>query len=243
VKGNYEVSSELAYAPLPSKANVLQRLKSHVPISAVVDVGVRECTWDLIKQLPDRKHFLFEPNPSFHAEIERFYSALDHQAFAIALSDADVDHYLVSLALEWDGVVTHSQIWGEPASVDGRRVVACDPISVRRFDSLGLSREISRDFLLKVDVDGKELQVLRGFGGHLVRASVVIVECTFSSAIERMGFLADSGFELVDIVDLCYYGPSLYQFDAVFLRRKLVTPALRPPISDFVRKLWCPLAL
>jgi hypothetical protein len=103
-----------------------------------------------------------------------------------------------------------------------------------------LNAAVARNFLLKVDVDGADLQVLEGFGDCLRMASVVIVEMTFTTFTQRAQFLTGSGFQLIDIVDLVYYGDCLYQFDAVFLRHDLSTSFVRPPIADFRRDLWQP---
>jgi FkbM family methyltransferase len=232
-----------ALEAIPTKRNVLERLAQTIPLSSIVDVGVRECTWELLKAFPDKRQYLFEPVGVFVKDIEKNYAQIDYQLHKMALSDIDTDEYLVLSSIERDSKVTHSQIVDKPVKVDGQFVVACEKILVRRFDSLELSGKIDSDFLLKVDVDGKDLNVIRGFGETLQKASAVIIECTFANLLERVGFLASSGFELVDLVDFCYYGPSLYQVDAVVVRKDLVTTELRPPIKQFERRLWKPLAL
>ena len=40
-------------------------------------------------------------------------------------------------------------------------------MDVRRFDALDLAKKIEQNFLLKVDVDGKELNVVKGFDNRL----------------------------------------------------------------------------
>lgn len=227
--------------PKPTKTNLLNRLKANIPISSVVDVGVRECTGELISSFLDKKHYLFEPVSLFFSDIERNYKKIDYELFPFALANEDSRIYLVLTALKRDGKVTHSRISAEPVEVDGSQTVACDPIEVRRFESLALAKTIQPDFLLKVDVDGQDLNVVKGFGQKLGLASAVIIECTFGNAIERIGYLQTQGFSLVDIVDLVYYGPSIYQFDAVLVRNDLISAALRPPINDFKLDLWSPL--
>jgi hypothetical protein len=109
---------------------------------------------------------------------------------------------------------------------------------VRRFDSLELATNIANNFLLKVDVDGKDLEVLKGFGGRLQLASTVIIECTTETMLKRIGFLEDQGFKLIDLVDIVHYGPALYQCDAVMVRKDLVTKELKPNIAEFQREFW-----
>ena len=212
-----------------------------LPVSSVVDVGVRECTAELKAAFPSLHHYLFEPVSGFFPAIERNYRDVGHQIFEIALSDVNTTSYLVSSALEGDGVTTHSNIRPEPQVVDGARITGCDEIHVRRFDTLDL--DVGSDFLLKGDVDGQDLNVLKGFGTDLKRASVVMVEVTYASVIQRLNFLSESGFHMIDFVDLVYYGAALYQFDAVFVRTDLVDKQLRPPISQFDANLWRPLVV
>lgn len=222
----------------PNKVSVLGRLTAHVPITSVVDVGVRECTAELINAFPNVKHYLFEPVPLFFDQIEKNYRHIDYELLPFALSDEDSQFYLVLSSLNNDGVVTHSRIAALPVPVDGLTNVACSMVQVRRFDSFARDRPVAKNFLLKVDVDGKDLEVVRGFGDRLAEASAVIIECTFATYLERASHLTSKGFSLVDIVDMIYYGESLYQFDAVFVRKDLIGTELRPSIVNFKRELW-----
>lgn len=226
--------------PLPTKTNCINRLLKSIHITGVVDVGVRESTAELIQTFPNAKHYLFEPVKRFFPDIKKNYSGVDYELFDFALSDIDSRIYLLETSLLKDGVVTHSVIKTEPQFVDGAFVVACEPIDVRRFDSLGVAKVIESNFLLKVDVDGQDLNVLKGFGNKIGSAAIVIVECTYTSAIERISYVQSKGFSLVDLVDLVYYGDSLYQLDAVLVRNDLITNNLRPPIGEFRKELWSP---
>lgn len=229
--------------PIPSKSNLLSRLAGKLPITAVVDVGIRECTAELIKCFPTSKHFLFEPVTIFFEIIKKNYTGIDYELFPIALADENSEIYLVLTSLNNDGTVTHSEISDKKVPVDGAKIVACDNIDVRRFADLPLANTISPDFLLKVDVDGQDLNVIKGFGQKLSLASAIIIECTFRTALERMAYIESKGFQLYDIVDIVYYGPGIYQFDMVFVRMDLLTPELRPKIADFRSELWSPLAV
>lgn len=228
--------------PRPTKTNLFNRLiENALPISAIVDVGVRESTSELIACFPDKRHYLFEPVSIFFPDIEKNYSGIDYALHPIALSNINTQIFLVLKALYKDGLVTHSQISNDPVAVDGGEIVSCEPIEVRRFCDISL--DIESNFLLKVDVDGQDLNVIRGFGEKLRLASAIVIECTFRTASEPIKFIEESGFQLFDIVDIVYYGPGLYQFDAVFVRNDLVHTSLRPPISNFDVQLWSPLSL
>jgi FkbM family methyltransferase len=224
---------------MPFKTDALRRLRAaNVPISEIVDVGVREETGELIEVFSDKRHHLFEPVSTFFPAIEKNYAQIQYKLHPLALSDTDGQIFLILLSQNADGIVTHSQVkqWPEPA--DGKRIVSCTPVSVRRFDGLGLG--LPHNFLLKVDVDGLDLHVLRGFGEQIAKASVVVVEVTHNTMFERMRVLHEAGFRMLDFVDLTYYGCSLYQADLVMLRADLITPEVLPTLQPFQEDLWRP---
>lgn len=227
--------------PRPSKANALSRLKKNIPITSVIDVGVREKTGELINIFPDIKHHLFEPVSEFFETIAANYKSVPHKLYPMALSDECGLLYLVIRSLEKNGQPTHSHISDRAVVVDGTHIINCYSIDVRRFDSLSLSGELQDNFLLKVDVDGKDLNVLKGFGQALNKASAVIVECTAENILERIGYVENAGFLITDLVDIVYYGDSLYQLDAVMVRKDLINIELKPSLDPFNMELWNPL--
>ena len=221
-----------------SKLNALVRIKtSEIPITCVVDIGVERCTRELIVQFPHIKHHLFEPVSSFTPEIEKNYSGIDYIIYKMALSDEANVLYCIVRALRKDGVPTHARLSAAPIVVDGEDVVSCSEVDVKRYEDV-CENITNKNFLLKIDVDGTELRVLQGMGRHLQSASVVIIEATFTTVLQRMTYIADKGFVLVDIVDIVYYGNSLYQCDLVFVRRDLINDKLQPSIQEFRGDLW-----
>lgn len=222
-------------------ANKLDRIRSlrslGVPIDAVVDVGVQESTYELIQSVPDKHHHLFEPVELWHTKISKNYARVAHTLYPVALSDSSGSAWLIQTSLNSDGVPTHASIATEPATPDGKCVVDCKKIEVRRLDDF--SSQFSDNFLLKIDVDGKELDVIRGSAGCIRKASVVVVEASWDSLAQRGRVLEEGGFQLIDIVDRVMYGEVLWQCDLVYLRDDLLNERLRPPM--FKPQFWRPL--
>ncbi len=230
----------MSTTPFPSKSDLFARLIAlDLPIADVIDVGVRESTPELMLAFPHKRHHLFEPASMFFPDIRRNYAAFDYVLHEMALSDVNETVYLVVTSLNKDGVATHSAMHTEPVDVDGRFVLSCTSLPVRRFDSL--ETPLAPNSLLKVDVDGADLRVLKGFGSQLPLCSAVVVEMVYHSFAELCNFLLAQKFVLFDIVDLVYYGPSLYQFDGVFVRADLIDDRVQPDISNFRPTLWRPL--
>ena len=145
--------------------------------------------------------------------------------------------FCIVTALRKDGKPTHARLDAIPVDVDGNDIVSCTEVAVNRFEDVS-ENVTETNFLLKLDVDGTELKVLEGMGKKLQKASVIVVETTFTTIFQRANYIAERGFALVDIVDIVYYGNSLYQCDLVFVRRDLVNEKLSPPIQQFKGELW-----
>jgi hypothetical protein len=97
---------------------------------------------------------------------------------------------------------------------------------------------LSGPFLLKVDIDGHEMQVLRGAERTLQACSIVIVECAGSSLPERIGFMQDRGFRLFDLCEPCYYDDCFWQADAVFLSRQAFADHFKNLYDTFDERLY-----
>ncbi len=84
-------------------------------------------------------------------------------------------------------------------------------------DELLADVQIAEPCLLKIDVDGPELDVLAGASHTLAKCSVVIVEAPLEHIAARATYLADRGFSMFDIVDFSYYEDQLWQADLIFV--------------------------
>lgn len=206
--------------PMPTKRSCLARLRdAGLTIDTVVDVGVADGTNELIHAFPDALHLLFEPQARMNAQIEKTYAGIRHDIHNVACFSDDGQSFLVAHSIDGSGKITHSRVTDVPATpgVDG--VVGCDPVRRVRLDSMSLP--LGEHVLLKVDVDGVDLEVLKGAIELLARTEVVIVEAPLPELLTRSNFLASQGFRLLELVDLCYYHAVLHQVDAVFLKPTL----------------------
>ncbi|MCX5967632.1 MAG: FkbM family methyltransferase [Cyanobacteria bacterium] len=221
--------------------NKLDRIKSlrrlKVPIEAVVDIGVQTATHELIEAIPDKPHFLFEPVPTWYQAIKENYRCMKHTLYPIALSNQSGFTWLIQSSMHGDGQVTHASISNARLTPDNQRIVSCDQINVDRLDSF--SADFPANYLLKIDVDGQELNVLEGASGCIDKASIIIIEADYSSVSHRALFVEGFGFQLIDIIDRGMYGEVLWQCDLVFIRNDLMNESLRPPMFD--RQHWHPI--
>ena len=219
-----------------SKVLILKNLKKcKIPVSQIIDIGVSTSTDEFIKCFPNIKHFLFEPVEKHFPEIKRNYKRIDYDLIKVALSNKIGYSYLIESSNWANGVSTHAGIHANPKKVDGKKIIKCEKIKSDILDNY--EEIIEKNCLLKIDVDGKDLEVLNGSKNVINNASIVIVEATWEGLPERAKFLHDHGFVLYDIADKCFYGDALWQCDLVFIRREF-NKIVREEMNDFNYFNW-----
>jgi len=131
-----------------------------------VDIGVGWGTTELQDGFPDARHILIEPNPIFAAHLETW--AADHGGsfYQKALSDTPGVVPFVVHGHHQGGRISRAQ----EAAVDTLQVECTTLDEIDKHDSLG------DNFLLKIDVEGHEGEVLAGARNTLPRAEVVVIE-------------------------------------------------------------------
>lgn len=222
----------------PSKTSMLRFLReAGVPVGTVLDVGAQMETAELRKVFPDKRHILFEPAAEFHSALKKNYAGLDHLVVAAALADSDGEGLLRRIAVDGQAV-THTSL---VAAADGHPV---EVVPRMRLDTFMRSQDCPRPYLLKVDVDGWEMPVLRGAEGIWADIGCIILEAPIDQLLERTSFVMSRGFRLFDIVDHCYYHDMLSQVDMVFVAERLMeNPNLRPwQTKPFAWKHYVPVA-
>ena len=211
--------------------------QSGVHCDQVLDVGVLHSTPVLMEVFGDKTHHLFEPVDDYFPVIRKNYVAIDHRLVPAAVSDVDGGHVLL-----------HSEKKLGNDQISHSWISATETASTRRVQTITLDSYVqhaalSGRFLLKIDVDGAPVPaaILRGASKCLAACSVVVIEMTVDRFFERAKLLDEAGFDVWDLTALCYYGDSLWQFDAIYVNRnvKNALPDLRPMHTGaFDRKLW-----
>ena len=202
----------------PLKNQALAVLKSRgVPVETVLDVGVNTVTPELLAAFPDRHHVLFEPVEEYADDIRRHYARVSHERVCAAVSDTTGTVTLKTASKLQGQGISHSGMVAGPATPDPDT----RSVPMLRLDDFVRERQLRGPFLLKIDIDGHEMKVLRGAAETLKACSVVIVECPHFSLPERLSHLMKAGFRLFDLVEPCYYDKVFWQCDAIFLREDL----------------------
>ncbi|HVW69233.1 MAG TPA: FkbM family methyltransferase [Steroidobacteraceae bacterium] len=181
-----------------SHAQTAARLKALGFTPRVIyDIGAHQGNWTRRARsiYPAAHYILFEANfdnePALHASGELYYIA--------ALADRDGDRR--ELYLPREGINTGASFYRERSAHYASDRLRIEMVRTQRLDTLCAQHELPAPDLIKLDVQGAELDVLTGAGGLLRGCGALIVELSFlasnqgaplaptvMSAIERLGF-------------------------------------------------------
>lgn len=202
----------------PYKDQTLHLLRERgVPVETVLDVGVLFGTPELTKVWPDKKHILFEPVAEFTDRISANYRNISHELHCVAVGNADGTVGL-KLASQVAGVAISHSVMFSGATDSDARIREVRKISL---DSFLADRGLAEPYLLKIDIDGQDLQVLKGATETLKKCSIVIIECQSSQLVQNIAAVQNAGFTLFDLAEPCYYDKVFWQCDAVFIRKEI----------------------
>lgn len=176
----------------------------------VVDVGANAGQFSLLALMDLRpaKIIAFEPLGTAASTYERVLDPKVATLHRVALGAADGELAMYITAASDSSSLLEST--AEAVCVSpGTRVVAREHVPVRRLDSLIDEPQLAGLCLLKVDVQGYELEVLKGSGSLLRRFDAILVELSFSElydgqalASEVTSWLAERGFELRGVANV-----------------------------------------
>lgn len=203
----------------PSKRDSFKVLKSlNIPVGSVIDVGVHEATQELIAAYPDVPHILCEPIAEFHNKIRENYLGKVRSFLLVpnAIGREDKDIQMETRSVVSDQDITHSK----PS--DGSSETPSRAVQMRSLDSLMGELDMPRPHFLKIDIDGHDIDVILGAEKTLEHCSVICIEAGVKDIHQRLTVIRKHGFELFDLVDICYYDDRLIQMDAIFIKSSLI---------------------
>lgn len=207
--------------------NALIRLKSLGFAPAVIyDIGAYRGGWTKVaaEVFPDARFALFEANGDHAAGL----AACRHKYFIAALgaSDGAARPFHVPRA----GDVTGASLYVENTSHYARSNLQVREVATVRLDTLAMREKLPAPDLVKIDVQGAELEVLAGAAATLAGASALIVEVSLVDYNRGAPLIADviaaldrDGLRCVDVCEM-HRTPANFvlQLDLLFARASLV---------------------
>jgi len=181
----------------------------------VIDVGAALGTFDLYEVFPEARHILIEPIAENEPYLAKICQAIGHAEYVIAAAAKTPG----TCTLEVTPALVHSTMRTVEEDVSEHSYLRTIPTV--SLDQLYQERHLEPPFLIKIDVDGKEPDVLAGATQILQETDYVIVEVTlFGQMYEVMDLMRSQGFVAYDFVDL-HNRPAdfaLWQLDMAFVK-------------------------
>lgn len=196
--------------------------------ATLLDVGANRGEYSRAAQFlyPGAQLVLFEPIPGLAARLRETWEPQGARVHAVALerSEGEREFYFTA-ADDLSSLLPPTETLGE--LVGSAEHTAAEPIAVRtaRLDEIEDLAALPRPVLLKMDVQGAELDVLRGATSGLDAVDCIKLEYNFEPMYEGqvrlpelVAFLDDHGFRRFVQVDLRLEYPTIHCCDFVFLR-------------------------
>lgn len=147
--------------------------------ASVVDIGVNHGQFlHLASRLwPDADIIGVEPNASLAEKAKTIYAGnpkIRVESCAVGAENGQIDLF-VTANDQNSSIHQPTEAFHDDRQADG--VVRTEPVALRRLD--GLLAGVTGPMLVKIDVQGAELEVLQGAGDRLDDVSVIIIESPF----------------------------------------------------------------
>jgi len=198
--------------------------KNNITFNEIIDVGAApgpsSFTEEIIKFYPQARYHLIEPQTRFNETLNKIYSGIDFVIYNEIIGSNEFFGYEVGVRRYDNDGATHSLIRTKPESIGwseelNTEVLYCNTKKIRTLDNL-LENYITEDMLLlKVDVDGQDIEVLKGATNILKKVKVLQIEASLFNIAETISYLNSNGFRIIDLVDFCYYDRVLTQVDII----------------------------
>lgn len=213
-----------------SNEKLLQHLINHFRIETILDVGANAGQYaeELVQHGYKGKIYSFEPIPSVFLSLAKTckkYQNIEVLNFGMGSKEAELTiNVSENLASSSILRVNEASLAAEPKT----RTTHQEKVLIKTIDSFFNSKSLEEEVLLKLDVQGYELEALRGAILSLPRIKLIQSELSFTKLYyggplydEVVSFLAEQGFEVFTIIPGFRDERSgrMLQADGIFVRK------------------------
>lgn len=208
-------------SPTRSFDSGLNILSQHIKPKSVIDIGVAEGTPELYKHFPATKYsyLLIEADPHYRNNLEELGKQLQAKTVSVFCGS---EHGSIKLRQYTD----HRKS-SRFETVRNNTLEEEITVSTETLDTLVAEHVITGPYVLKIDAEGAELDILRGAPQTINDCEAIIVEASvlprFKGGPEftdLIHFLTPYGFVVFDILAGVNNSSSLLsQVDVIFVRK------------------------
>lgn len=189
----------------------------------VIDIGVADGTLELWNAFPasEYRYLLIEASPVYAEMLDAFGKKMNAEVEKVFCGDHDGEETFVAREAGDGGKA--SKYERKNGTGAERSVVPCS-----KLDTLLKKHALPGAYILKVDVEGAEMDVLRGAEDTLKSTDAVIIEAPIilrkegaSTFGEIVSFLDRHGFTVFDIAEMSYHQKNgfLNLLNLIFIRK------------------------
>ncbi|GAB4171802.1 MAG: FkbM family methyltransferase [Coleofasciculaceae cyanobacterium] len=187
----------------------------------IIDVGAASGTPALYEVFPEARHILIEPLEEYIPHLNTLVGKLEQAEYIIAAATATPGNVIINVHPDLVG----SSLYKEEEDSDVNGVERTIPGMT--LDNICSERRTEEPYLIKIDTQGSELEVLKGAQTVLKDTELVILEVSFfeffkggPQIYDCMTFMKEQGFVAYDIFDLQYrlLDGAMSQVDIAFVR-------------------------
>jgi FkbM family methyltransferase len=187
--------------------------------ATVLDVGVASGTPALYETFPSAHHVLVEPLAEFTPDLERIVAGLPHAEYVLAAAGAASGTAVLHFGRHLE-VTSTRHLEDRAFAISRERTVPCLAL-----DEIWATRHLAGPALLKLDVEGGELDAIAGARATLPSCPCLVVEAAFqrlyttAPTVEQViAEITRLGYSLFDVVGAAYHSDGrLVTADLVFV--------------------------
>ena len=192
--------------------------------TSVVDVGVATDTEELYYHFPTARYLFVEPLAEFEPSLQRLCTQYTGSNYMLCAAGAENGEITFNVGPS----MGDSSRFQTLESADGAYKMYERTVPQFRLDTMWDSLEMVGPALLKVDVQGGEIEVLKGATTIIDNFEVIVLECSLIESYigqpifhEYIAYLASLGFVVYDIIHTGYVPETgmLAQIDLVFVKK------------------------
>jgi FkbM family methyltransferase len=216
--------NEIQYLERQSLRGTIQQARRlGVSPRSIIDVGAAYGTPELYEVFADARHVLVEPLDTYRPYLEAIVATYPHTEYVIAAATSRPGPVTIYVHADLVGSSMYLETEDSPGLNDMPRSVAGITL-----DQLCAERSVLGPYLIKVDVQGAELDVLAGASHILEETEYVVLETSLLGFYREgvqlydvVSFMYEMGFATYDLVGHSYrpLDGALAQVDVAFVRR------------------------
>lgn len=208
------------HVPLQSFGKGVEELVKVISVDGVVDIGVAQGTPELYRSFKGKPFLLVEANPLFTERLRELKREVPARVEIVFCGSASGT---VSLHAPKNGRA--SSLYAHP-DIEAEQMFS---VPVETLDTLVERNQMDGSLLVKIDVEGAEMEVLQGATKTLERTAAVILEVSWGRGFiggslysDLFDLLHEHGFVLFNIVEgggILEHG-RLVHADFIFIKKE-----------------------